>query len=93
MTTPSIAAVILAVIFMLYFARYVSGFLERHPTLKILALSFLFMIGAMLVMEGCGKHVPKGYVYFAMAFSVFVEMLNIKTGGRRAEPVKLHPPA
>lgn len=87
-----IAAVILAVIFMLFFARYVSGFLDKHPTLKILALSFLFMIGAMLVMEGCGKHVPKGYVYFAMAFSVGVEVLNIRMRGKKAHEVQLHQP-
>ena len=87
-----IAAVILAVIFMLYFSRYVSGFLDKHPTLKILALSFLFMIGAMLVMEGCGKQVPKAYVYFAMAFSASVEILNIRMRSKKAHEVQLHQP-
>ena len=71
----------------------ISGFVEKHPTVKMLALAFLLLIGTNLVAEAAHVHVPKGYVYFAMAFSVFVELLNIKTSGRRAEPVKLHPPA
>ncbi len=73
-----IGAVILAVIFMLKFSDYISAFIEKHPTLKMLALSFLLMIGMVLVAESFHKEVPKGYVYFAMAFSVGVEMLNLK---------------
>ena len=84
-----IAAVVVAVGFMMVFARPVSDFVHRHPTVKILALSFLLMIGLMLVVEGFHQHIPKGYVYFAMAFSVFVEMLNIRMRGK-AEPVHLH---
>jgi predicted tellurium resistance membrane protein TerC len=73
-----IAAVILAVGFMLVFAGSISGFIEKHPTLKMLALSFLIMIGFTLVMEAFDKSIPKGYIYFAMSFSVGVEVLNIK---------------
>jgi len=81
-----IAAVILAVIFMLFFAEYISGFLNRRPTLKVLALSFLFLVGGTLVMEGCGKEVHKGYIYFAMAFAVAVEIINIRVRSRMAAP-------
>jgi predicted tellurium resistance membrane protein TerC len=84
-----IAAVVVAVGFMMVFARPVSDFVHRHPTVKILALAFLIMIGAMLVAEGFHQHIPKGYVYFAMAFSVFVEALNIRMRGK-AKPVHLH---
>jgi predicted tellurium resistance membrane protein TerC len=84
-----IAAVVVAVVFMMVFAGPVSDFVERHPTVKVLALAFLLMIGAMLVAEGFHQHNPKGYVYFAMAFSVFVEMLNIRLR-RVSEPVHLH---
>jgi predicted tellurium resistance membrane protein TerC len=84
-----IAAVVVAVGFMMVFARPVSDFVHRHPTVKILALSFLLMIGLMLVVEGFHQHIPKGYVYFAMAFSVFVEMLNIRMRGK-TRPVHLH---
>jgi predicted tellurium resistance membrane protein TerC len=84
-----IAAVVVAVVFMMVFAGPVSDFVERHPTVKVLALAFLLMIGAMLVAEGFHQHIPKGYVYFAMAFSVFVEMLNIRLR-RVSEPVHLH---
>ena len=87
-----IAAVVLASGFMLLFAGTVSGFVERHPTLKILALSFLLMIGGTLVMEGCGKEVHKGYIYFAMAFSAIVETLNIRMRTKRAKKVELHQP-
>ena len=73
-----IIAVILAVIVMMIFAGPVSGFVERHPTIKMLALSFLLLIGVNLVAEGAGFHIPKGYTYFAMAFAVFVEILNLK---------------
>ncbi len=73
-----IAAVILAVAVMMVFAGPVSRFVERHPTIKMLALSFLLLIGVVLVADGFGKHVSKGYIYAAMAFSLFVELLNLK---------------
>ena len=84
-----IAAVIAAVIVMMFLARAISDFVDRHPTIKMLALSFLIMIGMALVAESLNFHVPKGYIYFAMAFSVAVEMLNIKLRKRLAQPVKL----
>jgi predicted tellurium resistance membrane protein TerC len=87
-----IAAVILAVIFMFFFARHISGFIDRHPTLKILALSFLLMIGCLLVAEGFHKEIPKGYVYFAMAFSVGVETLNIRMHAKLASRLELRQP-
>ena len=86
-----VAAVIVAVVVMLIFAGAVSGFIERHPTIKMLALSFLLMIGVMLVVEGFGKHIEKGYIYFAMAFSLLVELLNLRILARK-EPVKLRGP-
>ena len=73
-----IAAIVIAVLVMMLFAGAISRFVERHPTLKMLALSFLILIGAMLVLEGFGTHVEKGYVYFAIAFSLAVEMLNMR---------------
>ena len=73
-----IAAVIIALVFMMFFSKYISDFVERHPTLKMLALSFLLLIGCALVAEGFHKEIPKGYIYFAMAFSVGVEMVNLK---------------
>jgi len=85
-----IAAVIVAVIFMMFFAGPISGFVDRHPTVKMLALAFLLMIGVMLIADGCGQHIPKGYIYFAMAFSVLVEVLNIKMRSGKGKPVKLH---
>jgi predicted tellurium resistance membrane protein TerC len=72
-----IVAVMAAVGVMLVFSGYIARFVERHPTIKMLALSFLILIGVMLVADGCGQHVPKGYIYFAMFFSLIVEMLNI----------------
>jgi predicted tellurium resistance membrane protein TerC len=78
-----IIAVILAVIVMMIFANPVSGFVERHPTIKMLALSFLLLIGVNLIAEGLGFHIPRGYTYFAMAFSLFVEMLNLKMRSRK----------
>src|SRR5215470_10399810 len=78
-----IIAMVLAMLVMLVSASTVSGFVERHPSIKILALAFLLLIGVMLVAEGTGSHVPKGYVYFAMAFSLFVEMLNMRYRRRR----------
>jgi predicted tellurium resistance membrane protein TerC len=73
-----IAAVIIAIVAMMVFAGSISRFIERHPTLKMLALSFLFLIGVNLIGEGLGFHIPKGYTYFAMGFSVAVEILNLK---------------
>lgn len=84
-----VAAVVIAVIVMMVFAEVISRFVERHPTLKMLALSFLILIGAMLVLEGFGKHVEKGYIYFAMAFSFAVEMLNLRLRKARS-PLELH---
>lgn len=87
-----ISAVVAAVAFMMVFASPVSYFVERHPTFKMLALSFLLLIGFTLIAEGWDKHIPKGYVYFAMAFSVFVEVLNLKLRKPVSNPVKLHDP-
>ncbi len=84
-----IIAVVLSVGVMMLSAKSLSGFVEAHPTVKILALSFLLLIGTTLVGEGTGMHIPKGYVYFAMAFSVFVEMLNLRMR-LKAKPVHLH---
>jgi predicted tellurium resistance membrane protein TerC len=86
-----VAAVITAVAVMMVFAGKVSDFIHRHPSVKMLALSFLLMIGVMLIAEGFDQHIPKGYVYFSMAFSVFVEALNIRMR-RKASPVQLHEP-
>jgi predicted tellurium resistance membrane protein TerC len=88
-----IAAVVTAVAFMMVFAKTVSDFVDRHPTVKMLALSFLILIGVSLVAESFDEHIPKGYIYFAMAFSVMVEVLNLKARGKTAaEPVHLRPP-
>ncbi|MFZ1279345.1 MAG: TerC family protein [Ignavibacteriaceae bacterium] len=84
-----IIAVVIAVIFMMFFSGSISDFVEKHPTIKILALSFLLLIGFSLIIEGMHQHIPKGYIYFAMAFSVFVEMLNLKMRKKKAEPIKL----
>lgn len=85
-----IAAVMIAVIIMILSSDAISNFVDRHPTIKILALSFLLLIGMMLVVEGMHQHIPKGYIYFAMAFSVFVEMLNLRMRSKEpVEPVKL----
>ena len=86
-----VTAVILAVLLMLVAAEPISSFVEEHPTIKVLALSFLLLIGVSLVGDGLGMHVPKGYIYFAMGFSVFVEMINLRVRGA-AKPVKLHQP-
>ncbi|MFV0336974.1 MAG: TerC family protein [Chthoniobacterales bacterium] len=85
-----IAAVVIAVIFMMFFAGPISDFVESHPTIKILALSFLLLIGVALIADGCGQHIPKGYIYFAMGFSVFVEVLNIRMKKSSAKPVELY---
>jgi len=84
------ASVVLSTLAMLLFAKNVGDFVEKHPTVKMLALSFLVMIGTLLVAEAFHVHVPKGYVYFAMAFSFFVEMLNIKMRNNSKKPVELH---
>jgi predicted tellurium resistance membrane protein TerC len=83
-----IVAVILAVIIMLIFSKSISNYINSHPTIKMLALSFLLMVGVLLVAEGFHVHVPKGYIYFAIAFSLFVEMLNLRVR-KRSNPVKL----
>ncbi|BDV42887.1 membrane protein [Geotalea uraniireducens] len=84
-----VAAVVIAVGFMMLFSAAIGTFVERHPTIKMLALSFLILIGVALIGDGLGMHIPKGYIYFAMAFSVMVEMLNMKVRAR-GTPVKLH---
>lgn len=81
--TVMVIAVVLSVIFMMIFSGAVSNFIHKHPTIKILALSFLLLIGTALVADGLHFHIPKGYVYFAMAFSMMVEVLNIRTKERR----------
>jgi predicted tellurium resistance membrane protein TerC len=86
-----IAAVVIAVGVMMVSARPLSEFVHRHPTVKMLALSFLLLIGMSLIAEGLGQHISKGYIYFAMGFSVFVEMLNLRVRGRRL-PVELRQP-
>ncbi len=86
-----VAAIVVAVGVMMLSAGAISAYVDRHPTIKMLALAFLVLIGFVLVAEGLGAHVPKGYVYFAMAFAFGVEMLNIRGGKRRAAPVKLRP--
>ncbi len=87
-----IIAVILAVIVMMFSSGSIGNFVDRHPTIKMLALSFLVLIGVTLIAEGFDLHIPKGYVYFAMAFSVAVEMLNIRARKKRARPLKLRKP-
>ena len=87
-----IAAVVIAAIVMIISADPIGNFVERHPTVKMLALSFLLLIGFTLVVEGLHQHIPKGYIYFAMGFSVLVEMLNLRLRKTPTEPVKLHQP-
>ncbi len=87
-----VSAVMAAVIIMLVAAEPISEFVEVHPTVKVLALSFLLLIGMLLVADGFGQHIDKGYVYFAMAFSVGVELLNIRLRKRKSVPVRLHEP-
>lgn len=89
--TIMVTAVILAVGVMMLSAGPISSFVNRHPTVKVLALSFLLLIGVSLIGEGLGMHIPKGYIYFAMGFSVFVEMINLRVR-RRSVPVHLHEP-
>jgi predicted tellurium resistance membrane protein TerC len=88
-----VAAMVLAVAVMMVFAGAVGDFVDRHPTIKMLALSFLILIGVMLVAEGLGKHIEKGYVYFAMAFSLGVELLNLRVRRAQRAPVRLHGPS
>ncbi|HKY08561.1 MAG TPA: TerC family protein [Candidatus Binatia bacterium] len=87
-----VAAVVVAVIVMIAFAGAIGRFVERHPTVKMLALSFLLLIGMTLIAEGFDQHISKGYIYSAMAFSVFVEILNLRVKKASAEPVRLHEP-
>ena len=87
-----VLAVMLAVGFMVAFAGAISDFVHRHPTVKMLALAFLLLIGASLIADGFHHHMPKGYIYFAMAFSVFVEMLNLRMKTSAAGPVELREP-
>lgn len=84
-----IAAVVIAVIVMMISAGAISNFVNKHPTVKMLALSFLLLIGVSLLAEGLDQHIPKGYIYFAMAFSVLVEMLNLRMKRNERNPVKL----
>ena len=86
-----VTAVVLAVGVMMFSAEPISAFVNKHPTVKVLALSFLLLIGVSLVGEGLGMHIPKGYIYFAMGFSVFVEMINLRVRGA-GTPVRLHQP-
>jgi predicted tellurium resistance membrane protein TerC len=85
-----IAAVVVSVGLMLLFAGVINDFVQRHPTVKMLALSFLLLIGVTLIAEGFDQHIPKGYVYFPIAFSLFVEMLNLRLRKSSAQPVRLH---
>jgi predicted tellurium resistance membrane protein TerC len=87
-----IAAVVVAVGFMMLFARPISEFVDRHPTVKMLALSFLLLIGVALIGEGLDQHIPKGYIYFAMAFSVGVELLNLRVRRGASPSVRLRQP-
>jgi predicted tellurium resistance membrane protein TerC len=87
-----VTAVVVAVLFMMVAAEPVSAFVTRHPTVKMLALSFLLLIGMTLVAEGLGQHISKGYIYFAMGFSIFVESLNLRLRKARRKPVHLRGP-
>ena len=86
-----ITAVVVAVAIMMFSAKTIGDFVMRHPTVKVLALSFLLMIGLALVADGVGFHIPKGYIYFAMGFSIFVETINLRIRPAHA-PVRLHEP-
>ncbi|OGP94764.1 MAG: hypothetical protein A2Z19_03520, partial [Deltaproteobacteria bacterium RBG_16_54_18] len=83
-----VLAIVIAVIFMMFASGGIGGFVDKHPTIKVLALSFLLLIGMSLVADGLGLHIPKGYIYFAMAFSVFVEAINLRMRKREAAPTK-----
>jgi predicted tellurium resistance membrane protein TerC len=92
--TPHISVMVIAILFatavMIVLAKAIHEFVQRHPTVKILALSFLLLIGVVLIADGFGQAVPKGYIYFSMAFAVFVELLNIRFRKVSAKPVVLH---
>lgn len=85
-----IAAVVISILFMMAFAGPIGAFVHKHPTVKMLALSFLLLIGVTLIAEGFDRHIPKGYIYFAMAFSVLVEILNLRLRKPKTEPVHMH---
>lgn len=85
-----IAAVVVSIIAMMLFAGPIGAFVQRHPTIKMLALAFLLLIGVTLIAEGLHQHIPKGYIYFAMAFSVMVEFLNLRLRRKSTKPVELH---
>jgi predicted tellurium resistance membrane protein TerC len=87
-----IAAVVTAVVVMLVASGYITRVIDRHPTLKMLALAFLLLIGIVLVADGFGQHIDKGYIYFAMGFAVFVEILNIRRSSKTGMPLKMHDP-
>lgn len=84
-----IAAVVVSIVFMMAFAKSIGEFVQKHPTVKMLALSFLLLIGVTLIAEGLDQHIPKGYIYFAMAFSVLVEVLNLRLRKSKKDPVHL----
>jgi predicted tellurium resistance membrane protein TerC len=81
-----VIAIVVAVLFMMLFAKWVSAFIDRHPTVKVLALSFLLLIGVALIADGLDLHIPKGYLYFSMAFSMFVETINLRLRARHTDP-------
>ena len=85
-----IGAVVVSIVFMMSFAGPIGGFVQKHPTVKMLALSFLLLIGVTLIAESFDRHIPKGYIYFAMAFSVMVELLNLRLRKSKSEAVLLH---
>ena len=87
-----VAAVIIAIVFMMVFAKPIGDFVENHPTVKVLALSFLLLIGTALVADGLDFHIPKGYIYFAMGFAVFVEVLNLNLRKKTTPPTRLREP-
>lgn len=87
-----VIAIMIAVFIMMFAARSIGDFVDRHPTVKMLALSFLILVGVSLIAESFGLHIPKGYIYFAMAFSVGVEMLNLRVRAKSRRTVKLHRP-
>ena len=88
-----VIAIIIAVGVMMFAAKSIGEFVDRHPSVKMLALSFLVLVGVALIGEGLDMHIPKGYIYFAMAFSLSVELMNIKMRKRKVEPVHLHKPS
>jgi predicted tellurium resistance membrane protein TerC len=87
-----VAAIVIAVLVMMFLAGPINEFIDRHPTIKVLALSFLILVGVALIADSLDVHIPKGYLYFAMAFSVGVEMINIRVRRKPAVPVELRGP-